>query len=167
MACWWLFWDQKWLAMSSHSYFLQTLTRSTCGHTNTLSEDSLYRSCAYLLLDEHHTAQSPHNLPRASLLEKLALITAPSSCCMWPCVPEHYPSAETAQYPQCSMGAPLACPVSWRTCSVKMTKPYVHTLRFPAPERFSITSSVVWLRISITPPVVCLCDSWHFDTSST
>lgn len=148
--------DRKWLAMSSYSYFLSTHTKSTCRHTNTHSVNTFYRSCAYFLLAEHHTAQSPLNLPQASLL------TCPPFDTNWP-LSELLPAAACGHvsWSITTHSAPrehlLLARSGWRTCRVKMMiGPYDHSLFFPTWERFSITSSVVWLRDSVTLPVVCL-----------
>lgn len=72
-------WSTRWhveegagLEMSSIEWFqLHTQNTHKCAETHTHSEDTLYRSLAYFLLAQHHTAHSPHNLPEASLLANL------------------------------------------------------------------------------------------------
>lgn len=159
--------ERKWLALSGFSYILQTHTRAD---THTLWRYIISLPC---ILPPGWTSYSPFptqpawSLPvgQSSLWQKLAFIRAPSSCCMWPCVLEHHPLAETAKYPLCSTGIPLG----GRACSVKMTRPYVCTLHLPATERFFITSSAVWQRESHSADCVrgCLRDSLHSGTLST
>lgn len=164
--------DERAGSKMTSNEFLQIFPHSNprvCVHTH--SEDALYRSFAYLLA-EHHTAQTPHNVPEASVFGSSSFRQKPELPPAAACFLEHIPPAETTQYPQCTMGVPLVRPASKRTCSVKMTWPYVNTLHFS----FSHSGEILHHFICVVTEGfchfacgahVCLHDSQHFDTLST
>lgn len=73
---------------------------------------------------------------------------------MQPCVWEQHPPVETTQYPQCSAGAPLA--LAGQQANVQCQDDMAICSHPSFPQRFPIILSMVWLRVSVTLPVMCV-----------
>lgn len=129
------------------------------------TQDALYHSSACFLLAQHHTTQSPLNLPKASLSAHLLLReNGPhhhSSLFLLHVAvrPGASPASHDSTVPTALHGR-TSC--SGQTCSVKMTRPYVHILHFFHSRE--ILSLHLWPRLSVTEPVVCrsVMTWWHF-----
>ncbi len=150
--------------MSRFSYFPQTLTKSRCRHTNTHSENTLYCSCASSPLTEHHTSNLPEPpCQPVSLSREAALVRAPFFLLHVATHPGASPTSRSGALPT-ELSSRTSCLLGqWANVHHQNDMAICSQDSFPTAERVSITSSVVWLRISFTLPTVCVSVSMIHD----